>query len=195
MANKNNRNTKGRIISAAWELFYDQGYDDTTVDEIVEASGTSKGSFYHYFNGKDALLSSLSYLFDAKYDELKDQLNAGDSAIDKLMFLNRELFIMIEDSVSVDLLSRLFATQLIHKGDGHLLDQDRTYYKMVRAILNDGRARGELRTDVSVNEITKAYAVMERGLMYDWCLCSGSYSLAQYSSVILREFLENYTLK
>ena len=195
MANKNKRNTKGKIISTAWKLFYDQGYEDTTVDEIVEASGTSKGSFYHYFSGKDALLSSLSYLFDAKYDELKDRLCSEDNTIDKLMFLNRELFIMIEDSVSVDLLSRLFATQLIHKGDGHLLDQDRTYYKLVRAILNEGRAKGELRTDVSVNEITKAYAVMERGLMYDWCLCSGSYSLAQYSSNILREFLENYISK
>lgn len=49
---------------AAWELFYENGYDDTTVDDIVERSGTSKGSFYHYFAGKDALLSSLSTLFD-----------------------------------------------------------------------------------------------------------------------------------
>ena len=47
MAKKNSRNTKGRIISAAWELFYEQGYDDTTVEEIIEKSQTSKGSFYH----------------------------------------------------------------------------------------------------------------------------------------------------
>ena len=31
MARKNSRNTRGRIISAAWKLFYEQGYDDTTV--------------------------------------------------------------------------------------------------------------------------------------------------------------------
>ncbi|WP_347559907.1 helix-turn-helix domain-containing protein [Clostridium sp. AM58-1XD] len=48
MAKKNERNTKGRIISAAWKLFYEQGYEDTTVEEIVEESRTSKGSFYHY---------------------------------------------------------------------------------------------------------------------------------------------------
>ena len=36
MAKKNQKNTKGRIISSAWKLFYEQGYDDTTVDEIVE---------------------------------------------------------------------------------------------------------------------------------------------------------------
>ncbi len=45
MAKKNSRNTKGRIIQAAWQLFYQQGYDDTTVEEIIEASGTSRGSF------------------------------------------------------------------------------------------------------------------------------------------------------
>ena len=70
MAKKNTRNTKSRIVSAAWKLFYENGYDDTTVDDIVERSGTSKGSFYHYFAGKDALLSSLSTLFDEKYQEL-----------------------------------------------------------------------------------------------------------------------------
>ena len=58
MGKKNTRNTKGRIIQAAWRLFYQQGYDDTTVDEIIRDSGTSRGSFYHYFEGKDALLSS-----------------------------------------------------------------------------------------------------------------------------------------
>ena len=46
---KNTRNTKGRIISAAWKLFYEQGYEDTTVEDIVFESETSKGSFYHYF--------------------------------------------------------------------------------------------------------------------------------------------------
>ena len=92
MAKKNTRNTKGKIISAAWKLFYDQGYDDTTVDEIVEESGTSKGSFYHYFDGKDALLSSLSFLFDEKYEELKETLQGDDSAIDQFIYLNQELF-------------------------------------------------------------------------------------------------------
>lgn len=55
MAKKNSRNTKGRIISAAWELFYEQGYDDTTVEEIIEKSQTSESSFYHYFEGKMTL--------------------------------------------------------------------------------------------------------------------------------------------
>lgn len=65
---------KKNIVSAAWRLFYEQGYDDTTVDEIIRASGTSKGTFYHYFKGKDALLTSLSELFDNKYEELIQEM-------------------------------------------------------------------------------------------------------------------------
>ena len=89
MKKKNSRNTKGKIVSAAWQLFYRQGYDDTTIDEIVEASGTSRGSFYHYFEGKDALLSSLSYLFDEKYDKIKEKLEQKASYDDILTHIPR----------------------------------------------------------------------------------------------------------
>ena len=109
---KNTRNTRGRIISAAWELFYEQGYEDTTVEEIVEESGTSKGSFYHYFSGKDALLGSLSDLFDDKYQELIPTLTEEMDSFEKLMYLNRELFAMIENSISMDLLARLYSSEI-----------------------------------------------------------------------------------
>ena len=39
------RSVKSRIIAAAWELFRDKGFAGTTVDDIIEKSGTSKGSF------------------------------------------------------------------------------------------------------------------------------------------------------
>ena len=48
MAKKSTRNTREKIIDAAWKLFYRQGYDGTTVEEIIEESGTSRGSFYQH---------------------------------------------------------------------------------------------------------------------------------------------------
>ena len=103
MAKKNARNTRGKIVEAAWQLFYEQGYEDTTVEEIIESSHTSKGSFYHYFDGKDALLSTLSDLFDEKYEALQETMDPGMTAMEQLLFLNSELFGMIENSVSIDL--------------------------------------------------------------------------------------------
>lgn len=186
---KNSRNTKSLIVSAAWKLFYEQGYENTTIDDIVEASGTSKGSFYHYFDSKDSLPASLSYLFDEKYEELVGKMDPSMSAYDKLIYMNRELFLMIENTVAVDLLSRLFSSQLVSSSDRSLLDTNRTYYKVLRQVAVEGLQNGIFKKSFTTNDITKAYAMFERGLMYDWCLSSGNYSLCQYSEKMLPSFL------
>ena len=179
MPRKDSRNTKGRIIESAWELFYEQGYENTTIDDIVEHSETSKGS-------------SLSYLFDKKYEELTPSLENFTSCLDRLIYLNHELFLMIENRVPLDLLARLLSTQLITTGEKHLLDHGRTYYRLLRKIIIAGQKSGELRKDLSVNEIVKAYSLFERAIMYDWCICNGEYSLYQYAGTLLPTFLRGF---
>ena len=185
--------TKSRIVNAAWKLFYSYGYENTTIDDIVEASQTSKGSFYHYFDSKDALLGSLSYLFDEKYSELQERMDPGMDPVEKLLFMNQELFLMIENTVSVSMLSRLFSAQLVAKGERHLLNPDRTYYKLLRQVAIEGKEKGVFRDSLTVNDITKAYAVYERAIMYDWCISSGNYSILQYSRSMLPLFLSGLT--
>ena len=189
----NGRNTKSKIARAAWKLFYEKGYDETTVEDIVAESKTSKGSFYHYFSGKDALLSSLSLLFDEKYEELSAKLTDDMTACEKLLFLNKELFCMIENTVSTELLSRLLASQLI-QNEKHLLDRGRTYFKLLRIIIIKGQQNGEFREDCTVSEIVKAYALFERAIMYDWCLCNGEYSLCTYGNKMLVHFLAEFMI-
>ena len=192
MAVKSKNQTKKKIVSAAWKLFYEQGYDNTTVDDIIRESGTSKGSFYHYFEGKDALLGTLSLLFDEKYEELMESIDEGMDSFEKLLLLNLELFTMIENTVPLDLLARMYSTQLITRGDKHLLDRNRTYYKVLRKIVMEGQERGELRGDLSVNEMTKLYALCERALLYDWCICEGDYSLKNYARDMMPRFLRDF---
>lgn len=192
MPRKNNRNTRGRIIAAAWKLFYENGYEETTVEDILFESGTSRGSFYHYFNGKDALLGTLASVFDEKYEELSEQLDLREDAIEILRRLNHELFAMIEDSISRDLLARLLSTQLFAQGEKQLLDRGRVYFRLLRKIILEGQKKGELQTDFTANDIMKAYALWERALLYDWCLCGGEYSLVGYSDRMTPLFLQSY---
>lgn len=195
MRKSQTKNTKGKIIAAAWKLFYEQGYEDTTVDEIIAAAQTSKGSFYHYFKGKDALLSTLAYLFDEKYEELMAVMNPDLDSYGKLLYLNNELFAMIENSIAIDLLARLLSSQLVTRGEKSLLDRNRLYYRLLRKIIQEGQEKGELRTDVSVGEIVKAYAICERSFLYDWCISGGEYSLRSYSQRMLPIFLADFRKK
>ena len=185
MGKKSSNSTKKRIVSAAWKLFYEQGYENTTIEEIVEESCTSRGSFYHYFDGKDALLSSLSYVFDDKYEEISETLNRDENCFDILIRINRDLFDMIENTISIDLLAQLYSSQLITAGEKHLLDHSRFYYKFLRKIVIEGQKRDEITREESVNDIVKEYALLERALLYDWCLCNGEYSLRNYSQKMM----------
>ena len=111
---------------------------------------------------------------------------------DQLMYLNCELFTMLENSISLDLVARLYSSQLVTRGDKSLMDRNRTYYRLLRQIALQGQERGELRGDVTANEIVRAYALCERALIYDWCLSEGDYSLTQYSRAMMPMFLRGF---
>lgn len=50
---------RNQILDAAQRLVYTKGYDQMTIQDILDALRISKGAFYHYFDGKPALLDAL----------------------------------------------------------------------------------------------------------------------------------------
>jgi Transcriptional regulator len=173
--------TKEKIVRAAWKLFREKGYENTTVEDIIIAAKTSKGSFYYYFERKDSLLDTLSTLLDQEYERLQKEIDPDLNSYDKLIRLNYEMHTFIEEEFDADLLASLYSTQLLSKGNSRLLDQNRVYYRFITDIIEDGQKRGEITKSKSVREITKFYSLCERALISDWCLSRGSYSLAQFS--------------
>ena len=183
---------KGRIVKAAWELFWEKGYDDTKVNDIIKKSDTSKGSFYYYFDSKDALLGTLSTMLDEQYESLEQEMDPDISSYDKLLLLNYEVHRFIEEKINAELLASLYSTQLIAKGDRKLLDQNRKYYRLVTVIIEEGQRCGQIIKDKSIQEITKYYSLCERALVTDWCLNRGSYSLAAYSKEHMPIMMEHF---
>ena len=44
--------TRAKIIRTAADLFHERGVGATSPDDVIEASNTGKGQFYHYFKSK-----------------------------------------------------------------------------------------------------------------------------------------------
>ena len=89
--------TRSRIVSAAADLFYEQGVDRTSLDEVMAASGVSKSQLYHYFADKDALVLEViarqtERVLDAQRPHLEtlDSLPALTAWRDAIVRLNRE---------------------------------------------------------------------------------------------------------
>jgi TetR/AcrR family transcriptional repressor of nem operon len=51
--------TRARIVDAATDLIYIRGVGDTTLDDVLAASGASKSQLYHHFDGKEALVRAV----------------------------------------------------------------------------------------------------------------------------------------
>ncbi len=62
--------TRSRIVAAAVSLFAEQGFDATSVNQVVARAGVAKGALYHHFGSKDDLLYEV-------YRELVDRQLAG----------------------------------------------------------------------------------------------------------------------
>jgi TetR/AcrR family transcriptional repressor of nem operon len=62
--------TKQKLLDAAQQLMLAKGYTATSVDEICEAAGLTKGSFFHYFEGKEHLGRLVAQHFYASMQQL-----------------------------------------------------------------------------------------------------------------------------
>ena len=193
MGKRYERNTKSKIVQAAWKLFNEQGYSNTTIEDIVELSGTSRGSFYHYFDSKDSIIASMTFVIDDEYKRIMEDIPDDMNAYDKLLLINYEMCKFFENSLSVETAAELFGSQMSASQQRIMNSRDRYYYRLIRSIIESGIEKGELSGNFTVNEVINAYSMLERGLIFDWCLCSGECNLAVYAQqmmpLLMRSFL------
>ena len=72
--------TKQRILEAAAELFYRQGYHSVGINEVLAAAEAPKGSFYHYFDGKeDVAKEAIGYFGERILDRVSTVLLGPDA--------------------------------------------------------------------------------------------------------------------
>jgi len=79
---------RDEILQVAQRLFYSQGYESTSVQNIIDIVGIAKGTFYHYFNSKQALLEELiAIMVEAIMNTLETMI--ADQNMDAIQKLNR----------------------------------------------------------------------------------------------------------
>ena len=77
---------RAAIIDAAERLFYLKGYEDTSVQDVLDELHLSKGGFYHHFESKLSLLEAICEKRTvASFEESERQIREGGlNAVEKL---------------------------------------------------------------------------------------------------------------
>jgi AcrR family transcriptional regulator len=119
--------TRAQILSAALDLFREQGFDNTTMREIAKRAGVATGATYYYFDSKDAIV--LSFYNQAQKDMVPQLENAIAVAKDLKDSLHRLLRVKIEYfAASRTLLGALAA----HADPEHALSPFSTQTRSIR---------------------------------------------------------------
>lgn len=177
MKHEDRANLKQEIMDAAWELFFENGYEKTTVNDIIKKVNTTKGGFYYYFKSKGELLNSLYAIFDREYKKFYASMDKSLNSLVQLKMLGQYVSYFIEGNVSAELLSALYQSQLAEKSQENFLSKDRYYIQLVKKIISEGQEKGEIRSDISVDELAHHVLLLERGIFMDWCVQDGGFSL------------------
>src|SRR5215470_12302949 len=78
---------RAELIDVAQGLFLTRGYERTTINDVISATGVSKGAFYHHFRSKEELLEAISARFAHESVGFIQTLRA-DPGLDALQRLN-----------------------------------------------------------------------------------------------------------
>lgn len=183
------KNIKRNMLDAAWALFLKNGYEETTVEQILEASHASRGSFYHHFRGKEDILFQLAYYFDSTYEEWVEKADDAVSAIDFLIAFDWYTMQTLEDSPYQALFADLYGLQVRTSGERHILNPQRIYYQLLARMMRQGVESGEIISSMSFKELAEMYIVIERGMTYNWLLDHKRFCLPQYSQRVIVPFL------
>jgi AcrR family transcriptional regulator len=153
---------KARIADAGLAAFADNGYDKTTVDDVIHIAGTSRATFYRYFDNKQALFRELSGECFREFRRLADRLAEAPPGEDPRARLR--LFLDDYDAVHTRYSGVIRAwTENRVPDDAKLREEaDRAFVRLVDAFTGPIEAAG---TDSEVPAELRAallYIVVER---------------------------------
>jgi TetR/AcrR family transcriptional regulator, fatty acid metabolism regulator protein len=155
---KYNTPVRQRILDAAVERFSRDGYHNTKVDDIVEDSGTSKGSVYFHFPSKEDIFLGLVDEFTSLLERrLAEAINQEESGVRRV---NMALNVCMETFGSYKNLAKIFLIQAT--GLGAAFEEKRReihkrFIKIIQQHLDEAMQEGDL---MPIDTEIAAYAWM-----------------------------------
>jgi AcrR family transcriptional regulator len=176
--------TKKRIYETADQLFRKYGFENVSVDSIVEMAGVSKGTFYVYFDSKNSLAAALLNDFVNEVDlDYKSHIESFDTktpASDILVSLIGKIADILNYSIGYDHMKTLYKLQITKTiNTDKVMGYNRELYKIFSDIISRGVQRGEFITDIPVDTLTKHCVMAIRGLSYEWCIRQPDFDLKE----------------
>lgn len=186
---KKSVNIQEELQRVSVELFATQGYAKTSVQQIVDAAGVTKGALYHYFSSKDDLLFDIyDRLLSLQREHLEAIVARGLDPLETMRLVCEDLIVT--------------STEWIREGavffrSQHMLSDDRQrevkrrrreFNDIFAALLAKGQAAGVFRSDIPAIVLTANFFANPHYLSH-WYSPDGGLTKQQLASQIAELYL------
>lgn len=138
-----------RLLATATRLFAEQGYDRTSVQEIVDAAGVTKGALYHYFGSKEDLLHEVYGRVLRLQQERLDHFAGADAPVqERLRDAAADVVVTTIDNLDD---TKIFFRSMHHlspEKDKQVRAERRRYHERFRALVQEGQRAGVFAADI-----------------------------------------------
>ena len=197
---KKGEKTKQKLFDSAANLFKRYDFTEVTVERIVEEAGVAKGTFYIYFESKDALIAAFlsNYVskVDTDYRAFLESFPPDTDTSDLLLGLIDKITTTLIDTIgytSMRTVYKLLLTDYIDMSS--IIGFNRELYQMFTDVLEYGINRGEFKSSLSVNELARHFVVAIRGLSYEWCIRYPDFDLKTQAHSHFKVMLDGIKVK
>ncbi len=136
------RETRMRILEAAFELMAERGYDDVTIEEISNRADIANATFFLHFPTKAALIDAFN---EHVADVVKERLSGFSAgALEELELLRA---IILDEWSQRSVLLRQIMADAASQNSGALIGTNASLMQLAEDIIRSGQASGELSSD------------------------------------------------
>ncbi|MCG8485811.1 MAG: TetR/AcrR family transcriptional regulator [Clostridia bacterium] len=151
---------KEKILKTAIKVFFENGYERTTINQIAKAADVGTGTAYNYFDSKaDLFIQAMeSLVTDQKYSVIYNIENIDNDPIKELTQLTHKFFDYIVN-IDIELIKELFGVIFgtLVKNNNYakrFYQMDEHYIKQVKQLLNHYIDIGKLPIDFDIDSCT-----------------------------------------
>ena len=162
--------TRERLFRAALRLFAEQGFAETTVEDITNAADVGKGTFFNYFPSKEHILIAFSDMQLSKLQATVDQMRARPEPM-RSFFRAMTVRMTEEPSKSPDVVRALLQANLSSSSvRSVMLERSARAEGLLTQLVQIGQERGEFRRDVPALELAQVFRQTIFGTLLMWSL-------------------------
>lgn len=163
---RNKQKVRGRLYTAALELFSEKGYEHTSVDEIAEAADVARGTFFNHFQRKEDLISAWG---EERRERLRAELNASPTDKHECLplALDRCMRILAEINEGERKTTQSMLSAWVKAG--RPLQEEPYLTDIFACVIEDARSHGEIPASVSARRAGHVLRDVYFGTLYRWC--------------------------